>query len=38
MEYLRKKYICNNQIQKGIKGTKDVIKFVKNKHQYCFND
>ena len=32
MEYLRKKYICNNQIPKGMKGVKDVIKFVKNKH------
>ena len=32
MEYLRKKYICKNQIQKGIKGVKDAIKFIDNKH------
>tara|TARA_E500000178_G_scaffold347291_1_gene400321 strand:+ start:142 stop:996 length:855 start_codon:yes stop_codon:yes gene_type:complete len=32
MEYLRKKYICKNQIQKGIKGVKDAIKFIENKH------
>ena len=32
MEYLRKKYICKNQIKKGIKGVKDVIKFVKSGH------
>ncbi len=30
MEYLRKKYICKNQIQKGIKGVKDTIEFINN--------
>ena len=30
MEYLRKKYICKNQIQKGIKGVKDSIKYINN--------
>ncbi len=29
MEYLRKKYICKNQIKKGISGTKDLLKFFK---------
>ena len=32
MEYLRKKYICKNQIQKGIKGVKDSIKYIDNGH------
>ncbi len=32
MEYLRKKYICKNQIKKGLKGVKDAIKFIKNNH------
>ncbi len=32
MEYLRKKYICKNQIKKGIKGVKDSIEYLKNKH------
>ncbi len=30
MEYLRKKYICKNQIPKGIKGVKDSIKYIDN--------
>ncbi len=30
MEYLRKKYICKNQIKKGIKGVKSTIEFIKN--------
>ena len=30
MEYLRKKYICKNQIKKGINGVKDTIGFIKN--------
>ena len=30
MEYLRKKYICKNQIKKGIAGTKDIVKFFKS--------
>ena len=30
MEYLRKKYICANQIQKGIKGLKETINYINN--------
>ncbi len=30
MEYLRKKYICRNQVQKGIKGLKETISYIKN--------
>ena len=30
MEYLRKKYICPNQIKKGLVGVKDSINFIKN--------
>ncbi len=30
MEYLRKKYICKNQIKKGINGVKSTIEFIKN--------
>ncbi len=29
MEMIRKKYICKNQIKKGIAGTKDLLKFFK---------
>ena len=29
MEYIRKKYICKNQIKKGISGTKDLLKLFK---------
>ena len=29
MEYLRKKYICKNQVQKGIKGLKETISYIK---------
>ena len=29
MLYLRKKYICKNQIKKGLRGTRDVINFAK---------
>ena len=32
MEYLRKKYICKNQIKKGINGVRDSIEFIKNNH------
>ncbi len=32
MEYLRKKYICKNQIKKGINGVKNTIEFIKNGH------
>tara|TARA_B110000027_G_C16072995_1_gene279958 strand:- start:321 stop:1190 length:870 start_codon:yes stop_codon:yes gene_type:complete len=30
MEYLRKKYICPNQIKKGLAGVKDAIHYIKN--------
>lgn len=29
MEYLRRKYICKNQIKKGIKGVKDITNYLK---------
>ena len=29
MEYLRKKYICKNQIKKGISGVRDAIEYIK---------
>ena len=32
MEYLRRKYVCKNQIKKGIKGVREVIHYVKKKH------
>ena len=32
MEYLRKKYVCKNQIKKGIKGVRDAIEFIKKNH------
>ena len=31
MEYLRKKYICKNQIKKGRTGVREAIYFIKNK-------
>ena len=30
MEYLRKKYVCSNQIKKGLNGVRDAINFIKN--------
>ena len=32
MEYLRKKYVCKNQIQKGIKGVRETIDYIKKSH------
>jgi len=32
MEYLRKKYICKNQIKKGINGVREAIEYIKKKH------
>ena len=32
MEYLRKKYICKNQIKKGINGVRDSINYIKKNH------
>ncbi len=33
MEYLRKKFVCRNQIKKGINGVRDAINFIREK--YC---
>ena len=30
MEFLRKKYVCKNQIKKGIHGVRDAIDYIKN--------
>ena len=32
MEYLRKKYVCRNQIKKGIHGVREAIKYVKKNY------
>ena len=32
MEYLRKTFVCKNQIKKGINGVRDAINFIKNDH------
>ena len=32
MEKIRKKYICKNQIKKGMRGTKQLLSFFKNNH------
>tara|TARA_X000000950_G_scaffold289084_1_gene409641 strand:- start:2226 stop:3083 length:858 start_codon:yes stop_codon:yes gene_type:complete len=32
MEYLRKKYVCTNQIKKGINGVRETIGYIKNNH------
>ena len=32
MEYLRKKYVCKNQIKKGIVGVKNTVNFIKNNY------
>ena len=32
MEYLRRKYVCRNQIKKGLSGVKDSINFIKNNY------
>jgi KDO2-lipid IV(A) lauroyltransferase len=32
MEYLRKKYVCKNQIKKGINGVRETIEYIKKKH------
>ena len=32
MEYLRKKYICTNQIKKGIKGVRDTLDYLNKKN------
>ena len=32
MEYLRKKYVCKNQIKKGINGVREAIDYINNKY------
>ena len=32
MEYLRRKNVCENQIKKGLPGTREVIKYLKNNY------
>ena len=32
MEYMRKRYICKNQIKKGIKGVRETIEYIKKNH------
>ncbi len=32
MEYVRKKYVCKQQIQKGLKGVKEIIQFINQKN------
>ena len=32
MEFLRRKYVCSNQIKKGIKGVRESIEYIKKKH------
>ena len=32
MEFLRKKFVCQNQIKKGINGVRDAISFLNKKH------
>ena len=32
MELLRRKYVCSNQIKKGIKGVRESIEYIKKKH------
>ena len=32
MEYLRKKFVCKNQIKKGISGVRDAIEHIKKNH------
>ena len=32
MEIIRKKYVCKNQIKKGISGIRNAIEYIKNNH------
>tara|TARA_B100000963_G_scaffold98145_1_gene84777 strand:- start:4511 stop:5368 length:858 start_codon:yes stop_codon:yes gene_type:complete len=32
MEYLRRKFVCQNQIKKGIKGVREAIEYIKKDH------
>ena len=35
MEYLRRKYICKNQIKKGLNGVREAIEFIKKDTKKC---
>ena len=37
MEYLRRKYVCKNQIKKGVSGVREAIEYLKKGSQYSFN-
>ena len=32
MEYIRKKYVCRNQIQKGLSGVRDIVHYINKKN------
>ena len=32
MEFLRRRYVCKNQIKKGLKGVKDAIEYINKKY------
>ena len=32
MEYLRRKFVCQNQIKKGVNGVREAIDFVKKNY------
>ncbi len=32
MEYVRRKYVCENQIRKGINGVRETVKYIKSKY------
>ena len=36
MEYLRRKFICKNQIKKGIKGVREAIDYIKRDYSIAF--
>ena len=38
MEYLRRKYICKNQIKKGVNGVRNAINYIKKKSFCCTHD
>ena len=37
MEYLRKKFVCKNQIKKGLNGVKESLEYMKNVQEYLKN-
>ena len=38
MEFLREKYVCKNQIKKGINGVRKTIEYLKKNYSESFND